>query len=427
MRTAARTLCALSVIAALAWLAPIAQAEEIERTPEKTPILYVAVGPNATLFIHGTLHVPDTRITTLTTVEKAALDAVDELWTEVDFSSDVRAQLLPYVRLPRNRNLEKIMGEKLTARVSKILESRGKRLSSWEGFKPWMLDVYIGLLFAPKETATEKSIDEVLFAAAKARGKKTGGLESVYEQVSVFDMLKLKDQVELLEHTVTRLEKDMKRGTNSIETMIKIYLSGDAEELLTEIETYFDFDTKRDRDLYARMHDKRNVRFVERLETKAREAGGKMRFVALGAAHLPGKRGVLRLLQSQGYVVWRVKSKVDVPATREASLARALVELQRKNGELGFALRSLEQKVDRLQDRMDKSESRGASKVKRNCPPQPKRARCYPKVRRCYCPQPHYHHRTYRACSCRSYRAQRTYRPYRPHRRYRYSCRSRWV
>lgn len=377
MRIDVRPLCALLVLTLFVLAATGAHAEEIERAPEKTPILHVAVGPHGTLFIHGTLHIPDTRIAVLTEVEKAAVKAADELWTEVDFSNDVRVQLMPYVRLPKNRNLGQLMGDRLSARVAAILKRRGERLSTWQGLKPWMLDIYIGLLFAPTETATEQTIDQALFEEAKAAKKVVGGLESVYEQVSVFDRLSLKEQVKLLEQTVDRLEKDVRRGTNSVETMIRIYLSGDAEELLTEVETYFDFNTKRDRDLYHLMHGKRNRRFVERLETKAKKDGGKMRFVALGAAHLPGKQGVLRLLEQAGYVTWRVKSLEDIPATREASMARGLAELQRKNAAMGFALRSLEQKVDRLQERMDKNESRSPAKAgRRGCPPVPKRRAC---------------------------------------------------
>lgn len=387
MRIDPRPLCALLVLTLLLMAAGAAHAEEIERTPERQPILHVAVGPHGTLFIHGTLHVPDTRVSTLTTIEKAAVKAADELWTEVDFSNDVRVQLMPYVRLPKNRNLGQLLGEKLSARVASILKRRGERLSTWQGLKPWMLDVYIGLIFAPAETATEQTIDQALFAEAKSAKKVVGGLESVYEQVSVFDRLSLKEQVKLLEQTVDRLEKDLKRGTNGVETMIRIYLSGDAEELLTEVETYFDFDTKRDRDLYNVMHGKRNRRFVERLEAKAKGDSGKMRFVALGAAHLPGKKGVLRMLEESGYVTWRVKSLEDIPATREASMARGLAELQRKNAAMGFALRSLEQKVDRLQERMDKNESRSPAKVNRRaCPPAPKRrACCRSPLKRCCC------------------------------------------
>lgn len=376
----------------LALLAPAhsAGADETPDPSTKKPVMYVAVGPDATLFLHGTLHIPDSRITSLTPIETAALDRADELWAEVDFSEDVRVQLMPYVRLPRNRNLGQLLGERLEARIEAILARRGESLRAWRGLKPWMLDVHLGLLLAPEETATERTLDEILFEQMQKRGKPAGGLESVYEQVRVFDGLTLEAQVALLRETVERLEEDVASGTNSVETMIKIYLSGDDAELLTEVETYFDFDTKRDRDLFVEMHDKRNQRMVERLETKAKEAPGKVRYVAVGAAHLPGKQGVVKLLERSGYVVWRVEAPSDVPASREASLGRALAELKRQNAGLSQSLRALEDQVLRLRDRMDRREVKDAARDRRNARPRAADGgRCRPRrTRRCCIPRP---------------------------------------
>ncbi|MDJ0975998.1 MAG: TraB/GumN family protein [Planctomycetota bacterium] len=380
------------LLLALSLLLPlgIAAADETQAPLAKTPMMYVAVGSDATLFLQGTLHIPDTRITTLSPIEIAALDRADELWAEADFSEDVRAQLMPYVRLPRNRDLSSLLGEKLEARVEAILKRRGESLRAWRGMKPFVLDVYLGQLFAPKETATQTTLDEILFAEMAKRGKPVGGLESVFEQVQVFDRMKLPQQVELLRETVARLERDVEKGTNSIETMIKIYLSGDDEELLTEVETYFDFDTKRDRDLYVEMHAKRNQRMVERLEAKAKETPGKVRYVAVGGAHLAGKQGIVKLLERSGYVVWRVAAPEDVPASREASLGRALAELKRQNAGLSQSLRSLEDQVLRLRDRMDKRESKDAARDRRGARPSTSGGdRCRPRRRkRCCIPRP---------------------------------------
>ena len=46
--------------------------------------------------------------------------------------------------------------------------------------------------------------------------------------------------------------------------------------------------------------DKRNIRMVERMQEFLKQGNA---FIAIGALHLPGKAGVLHLLEQQGYKV----------------------------------------------------------------------------------------------------------------------------
>jgi uncharacterized protein len=49
--------------------------------------------------------------------------------------------------------------------------------------------------------------------------------------------------------------------------------------------------------------DERNLRMVERMTDRLAEGGV---FVAVGALHLPGERGILNLLAGRGYRISRV-------------------------------------------------------------------------------------------------------------------------
>jgi hypothetical protein len=53
----------------------------------------------------------------------------------------------------------------------------------------------------------------------------------------------------------------------------------------------------------VRFIDDRNRNMVDRMQDLLRQGGT---FVAVGALHLPGDRGILRLLQRQGYGIVRV-------------------------------------------------------------------------------------------------------------------------
>ena len=62
-----------------------------------------------------------------------------------------------------------------------------------------------------------------------------------------------------------------------------------------------------DPQLVARFTNKlitrRNHRMAERMQSRLRSGG---RFIAVGALHLPGRDGLLRLLSQQGYTLTRV-------------------------------------------------------------------------------------------------------------------------
>ena len=53
----------------------------------------------------------------------------------------------------------------------------------------------------------------------------------------------------------------------------------------------------------GRLLDERNARMVERMAPRLTEGDA---FIAVGALHLPGERGILNLLAERGYRIFRV-------------------------------------------------------------------------------------------------------------------------
>jgi uncharacterized protein YbaP (TraB family) len=60
---------------------------------------------------------------------------------------------------------------------------------------------------------------------------------------------------------------------------------------------------RRAADFEHRLIDQRNVRMVDRMASRVDRGGV---FIAIGAGHLGGERGVLALLERRGYAVKRV-------------------------------------------------------------------------------------------------------------------------
>ena len=56
-------------------------------------------------------------------------------------------------------------------------------------------------------------------------------------------------------------------------------------------------------ELVRELLDERNARMVERMAPRLTEGDA---FIAVGALHLPGERGILNLLAERGYRIFRV-------------------------------------------------------------------------------------------------------------------------
>jgi uncharacterized protein len=138
--------------------------------------------------------------------------------------------------------------------------------------------------------------DSYLQLVAFEKGKAVEGLETVEEQINIlYKNGTLKRQAELLYETV--LHKDS--VLSDIKTLNTLYKQGNIEELykltlgtgkkhdFTEVEL-------------SKILYERNEKWATKLSSIMPSSPC---FIAVGAAHLGGKRGVIKLLQKQGFTV----------------------------------------------------------------------------------------------------------------------------
>ena len=126
------------------------------------------------------------------------------------------------------------------------------------------------------------------------------GLERPEEQVDVFAGMPEAQQVALLESVIGYAAE---QGLG-IETMTQLYLAGDLAgifRLMVEPARLLgeDFTVA----LMERLLDARNEVMVRRMDGLLEHGNA---FISVGAAHLPGDKGVLRLLEKKGYKITRV-------------------------------------------------------------------------------------------------------------------------
>ena len=139
------------------------------------------------------------------------------------------------------------------------------------------------------------SYEEKLMGQAIERNLKVSGLETIEDQMKIFDDLPKDSIAKMVMASVT----DTQKNKNIFQTMMNAYLAQDLDVLYNEIVRSPEYEAHLTALLYER-----NLKWIPLIMTAAKE---KPTFFAVGAGHLPGEKGVLALLRKQGYKVEPVK------------------------------------------------------------------------------------------------------------------------
>lgn len=288
--------------------------------PMKRPYLWV-LDTQPRIFFCGTIHLPDPRVLVQPASVHAALDASELVLTEIDLRApnlDAASQLM---RLPPGHLLSRMLPKRLYDRTAAVLAAAGDDIKKYEHTKIWA--VTFRLQF-PKSSATGESstggvqsMDATLSRAAQKAGKQIGALESMSEQLRVFDGLGLNEQIRMLDSSVTAIENAKKGQPSSVNALLEIYLQGDENALYRYL--CADMDPRDPNCCFIRkILDERNVRMLDRVFARRCAAPGQTVFVAVGAGHYPGPQGILSLLRRRGYQVRRVRSVEDLEVSGTA-------------------------------------------------------------------------------------------------------------
>jgi uncharacterized protein YbaP (TraB family) len=245
-----------------------------------------------TSYLFGTIHSEDKRVTALPGPVIKALDASNRFTMEAIIDGDGLVHMAEAMYFNDGRTLEQVIGKKLYDESIKALAARGIPTHGVEKQKPWA--VMMALSMPPPKTG--EYLDFILQDRATRQNKPVSGLETIQEQVAVFDELPLPDQIALLKEAVQEqntFEKDL-------EEMIEAYLARDIAALAEASEKHKPDNDRLYRSVMERLLTRRNTRMAERMGPILRDGGA---FIAVGAAHLPGESGLLNLLAKAGYRV----------------------------------------------------------------------------------------------------------------------------
>jgi uncharacterized protein YbaP (TraB family) len=249
------------------------------------PFFYKIQGPDgASGHILGSMHMGVDAETELPPRVWAAMTAATVLVIEADIRD---ASMSSGMMLPKGESLRDMLGEKHWKLVEEKLGSGMAKMMV--GMKPAAVAATIGMKGLPITMPMELAL---ILKADEAKIK-VDYLETAAFQLDL--LTKIMD-TDFLKHM---LETSKPEDSTKL---LDIYRGGDEEALLAAILTPDAWGQDFDSNIEAMLY-KRNDDWIPKLEKLFAQKGA---FVAVGAAHLVGPRGVLASLKKLGYTVERV-------------------------------------------------------------------------------------------------------------------------
>lgn len=256
-----------------------------------------------TSYLFGTLHVTDPRVLDVPHIVKSSLDKAAIAAFEIARPAGEEAPSFGEERfeLPDGTTTRSLIG----ARAWGQLVSVYKGFGYWRprnDIKPWLFWDRLGGPWGTfygndrQSHPDQPILDDWLEQRARDSGKEVVGLETDEEHFAIFDDLPMDIQVSLLQTTLEHYHA----FTYGI-PRVQIYLDGDlslARALWEERLRWLDPEAARALDDRL-VHDRNRILINRALPLMQRGST----FVAVGAAHMGGERGMLRLLENRGYKV----------------------------------------------------------------------------------------------------------------------------
>ena len=253
-------------------------------------------GPSSHVF--GTIHVADPRLEALPAAVLAAFGRSSSLMLEFLPDAYTNERFTEAAMFLDRQTLQEKIGTEDFERAFAQLRPIGLSREFVNKLKPW------GVLLNLRDPrgGSGTTPDARLAGMARARRMPVFRIEGVEEQIFTFDELPMDAQVALLKHSLAHQAELAELGERTLDA----YLAGDLRGIwrlreafaarYAEVAAYQAMLTKRV------VHD-RSVVMAFRMQRELRRGNA---FVALGALHLYGEKGVLALLEQDGWRARRV-------------------------------------------------------------------------------------------------------------------------
>ena len=262
------------------------------QTPAEAALLWKIEGKNSRIsYLFGTIHLICPADFRLSPALQNCFQACDQLTLELDMDDPgMMMAMARNMMMKDNQKLKDLLDSGEYEQLGRFFQdSLTINIAMFDRVKPFMI---MSMVLGKVLDCEPQSYEMVLTEMAKKRKINVTGLETVEEQMSVFDSIPYRDQAKMVMELIAALPK----AREEFRQMVELYKKQDLSGLYKMIkESEFDLSGHEEKLLYDR-----NRRWISQI---VRDSKIKSIFFAVGAAHLAGEKGLIALLQKEGYQV----------------------------------------------------------------------------------------------------------------------------
>ncbi|RCT54415.1 TraB/GumN family protein [Winogradskyella sp. KYW1333] len=252
-------------------------------------------GLNKASYLFGTIH-----ITCDATLENDVIKALDEtkqIVLEIDMDDpDMQDKMMKGMYMKDGKTLKSIVNDEDYQAIDSLFISKmGISVKMIENVKPFFLTsmLYPKFIDCPME-----SFEAELMKVAKEQNEEIFGLETIDDQINVFEVIPYENQVKDLVRTA---KDNMAYDKANFAKLLSIY----KDENITDMLNIMNDDNYSSVAEYQdELLDNRNINWIPKIKEYAEKQAT---FFGVGAGHLAGENGVINLLRQAGYTVTAVR------------------------------------------------------------------------------------------------------------------------
>ena len=261
-------------------------------------------------YIFGTMHMICANDIQLSDSLKSAIQNSDNIYLELDMDDMWQMMsAMMHMTMKGDTSLSDLLSTEDYNKVKNYFKEHSSLIpfSLMEKYKPLL----VGSLIMEQTKPCDNMIiiEQLVMEEAKKSSKEVKGLETFDYQLGIFDKIPYKLQAEQL----VKMVDDIKSAGEGSKDEIKILTDAYRKQELKKMDEL----TKEDPSIGGftdiLLYD-RNANWSKKLQELM---PGNSLVIAVGAGHLPGKKGVLNLLKEAGYTVEPVKNEMIKKKTKD--------------------------------------------------------------------------------------------------------------
>lgn len=267
--------------------------------------VWVMQGKSNTVYLAGSVHALPKGHSEFPEQLERAYKAASVIVLEVDLEDMNPLDAVKFIgsngTLPADKSLKDVVGADAYGRVAALAASLEVPETVIAKLEPWAAALIL-TQFALNKTGFDANlgIDMQITERARADGKPVEGLETVVDQLSVFDNRTFEEQTRFLLDSAD----DAPTLNEDLRKLIAAWRTGD----LRALEKEFTKERKKSPALYDALLGVRNRQWLPKIEALLEQDRDYL--VVVGALHFVGRDGLLSLLKKEGH------KAVAVPAAK---------------------------------------------------------------------------------------------------------------